>query len=96
MLGFAPNTFYVMAFAKIDSSRSSNWEDKQLVDDVQKGFRRHPGAKRQLAKIHGKLADQRRRKAVLAVMLDLDIKNAFNAVNNRAIFAVLEASRRKI
>ena len=66
-------------------------EDLQLIDDVQEGFRRHRSAKRQLCKIHGILANQRRRKASRSVMLYLDIKNAFNAVNHRAIFQVLEA-----
>jgi hypothetical protein len=65
-------------------------EDKQLVDDVQEGFRRHRSAKRQLSKILGILEDLRRRKAGLSVMLFLDIKNAFNAVNHRVIFLVLE------
>ena len=66
-------------------------EDRQLIDDVQEGFRRHQSAKQQLCKIHGILANQRRRKASLSVMLCLDIKNAFNAVDHRAIFLVLEA-----
>ena len=62
-------------------------EDLQLIDDVQEGFRRHRSAQRQLCKIHGILTNQRRRKASLSVMLYL----AFNAVNHRAIFQVLEA-----
>ena len=69
-------------------------EEYQLVDDVQEGFRRNRSAKRQLAKIHGILADQRRRRGPrggLSVMLYLDIKNAFNAVNHRAIFYMFEA-----
>ena len=66
-------------------------EDRQLIDDVQEGFRRHRSANRQLCKIHGILANQRRRKESLSVMLYLDIKNAFNAVNHSAIFQVLEA-----
>ena len=69
-------------------------EEYQLVDDVQEGFRRNRSAKRQLAKIHGILEDQRRRRGPrggLSVMLYLDIKNAFNAVNHRAIFYVFAA-----
>jgi hypothetical protein len=34
-------------------------QEYQLVDDVQEGFRRNSSAKRQLAKIHGILIDQR-------------------------------------
>ena len=66
-------------------------EDRQLIDDVQEGFRRHRSAKLQLCKIQGILANQRRRKASLSVMLCLAIKNPFNVVNHRAIFQVLEA-----
>ncbi len=37
------------------------------------------------------LAEQRQRKENLSVILYLDTKNAFNAVNHRAIFYILEA-----
>ena len=37
------------------------------------------------------LEEQRRRKQGLSVVLYLDIKNAFNAVNHRAVYHVLEA-----
>ena len=47
--------------------------------------------KRQLGKLHSILAEQRRRKESISVILYLDIKNAFNAINHRAIFYVLEA-----
>jgi hypothetical protein len=69
-------------------------EDRQLVYDVQKGFRRNRRAKRQVAKIHGILADQRQRRGPrgrLSVMLCLDIKIAFSALNYRAICLVMEA-----
>ena len=36
-------------------------------------------------------AEQRRRKQGLSVVLYLDIKNAFNAVNHRAVYHILEA-----
>jgi len=66
-------------------------EDYGLIDDTQEGFRRNRSTKRQLGKLHSILAEQRRRKQSLSVILYLDIKNAFNAVNHRAIFFILEA-----
>jgi hypothetical protein len=66
-------------------------EDYGLIDDTQEGFRRNRSTKRQLGKLHSILAEQRCRKQSLSVILYLDIKNAFNAVNHRAIFSVLEA-----
>jgi len=65
-------------------------EDYQLLDDAQEGFRRHRSTRRQLSKLHGILAQQRENKSQ-SVVLFLDIKNAFNAINHRAIFAILEA-----
>ena len=65
-------------------------EDYQLLDDAQEGFRRHRSTRRQLSKLQGLLAQQRDSKSQ-SVVLFLDIKNAFNAINHRAIFAVLEA-----
>ncbi len=61
------------------------------MDDTQEGFRRHRSTKRQLGKLHSILAEQQRRKDSISVILYLDIKNAFNAINHRAIFYVLEA-----
>ena len=61
-------------------------EDYELLDDTQEGFRRNRNTKRQLGKLCSILAEQRRRKQSLSVILYLDIKNAFNAVNHRAIF----------
>jgi len=57
----------------------------------QEGFRRNRSTKRQLGKLHSMFAEQRRRKQGLSVVLYLDIKNAFNAVNHRAIYHILEA-----
>jgi hypothetical protein len=41
--------------------------------------------------VHSMFAEQRRRKQALSVVLYLDIKNAFNAVNHRVVYHVLEA-----
>ncbi len=46
---------------------------------------------RSLAAKRWAVAEQRRRKASLSVILYLDIKNAFNAVNHRSAFYILEA-----
>jgi hypothetical protein len=70
-------------------------EEYQLLDDIQEGFRWSHSAKWQLTKIHGILADQQRwrgQRGGLLVMLYLDIKNAFNVINYRAIFYVFEAT----
>ncbi len=61
------------------------------MDDTQEGFCRHRSTKRQLGKLHSILAEQRRRKDSISVILYLNIKNAFNMINHRAIFYVLEA-----
>jgi hypothetical protein len=45
-----------------------------------------------LGKLQSILAEQRRRKDSLSVILDLDIKNAFSTVNHRAIFYDLTKS----
>ena len=66
-------------------------EDYGLLDEAQEAFRRGRSTKRQLSKLHSILHHQRRRKASLSVILYLDIKNAFNAVNHRAIFYILDA-----
>ena len=65
-------------------------EDYKLIDDAQEGFR---FTKRQLSELHCILSGQRRRKTNLfaSVLLYLDIKNAFDAVNHRAIFIDQEA-----
>ena len=69
-------------------------EGYKLVDDAQDGFRRFRSTKRQfrqLSKVNCILVKQRRRKTGLSVLLYLDIKNAFNVANYRAIFIVLKA-----
>jgi hypothetical protein len=52
---------------------------------------RNRSTKSQVGKLHSMFVEQRRRKQGFLVVLYLDIKNAFNAVNHRAIFYVLEA-----
>jgi len=66
-------------------------EDNGIIDDAQEAFRPGRSPKRQLAKVHNILHHQRKRQESLSVILYLDIKNAFNAINHRAIFSVFEA-----
>ena len=65
-------------------------EDHQLLDDAGEGFRRYRSTRRQLSKLRA-ILDQLSRNKSKAVVLYLDIKNAFNAINHRAIFEILEA-----
>ncbi len=64
-------------------------EDYALLDEAQEALRRGRSTKHQLFKLHSILHHQRKMKADLSVIVYLDIKNAFNAVNHRAI--ILEA-----
>ena len=81
---------YIIATTIYNDRLSRVMEDCQLLDDAQEGFRRHRNTKRQISKLQGLLAQQCRDKSQ-SVVLFLDIKNAFNAVNHRAIFSLLEA-----
>jgi ribonuclease HI len=81
---------YIIATTIYNDRLSRVMEDFQLLDDAQEGFRRHRSTKRQVSKLQGLLAQQCRDKSQ-SVVLFLDIKNAFNAVNHRAIFSLLEA-----
>jgi hypothetical protein len=84
-------TKYSLLLSIVDQSLHHVTEDYGLVDDKQEGLRRQRSTKRQLGKLHSILAELRRRKDSISVILYLDIKNAFNAINHRAIFHVLEA-----
>ena len=64
-------------------------EDHGLLEDAREAFRKNCSTQRQLYKLQCLLAAQRRAKS-LSVMLFLDIKNAFNAMNHRAIFYVMK------
>ncbi len=82
-----------MIFLKIITVRLDHLtEDYGLLDDAQEGFRHCRGTKRQLAKLHCLLADQRRRKKCISVLLYMDIVNAFNSPNHRAIFSIMAAN----
>ena len=63
-------------------------EDHGLLEDAQEAFRKNRSTTRQLCKLQCLLDAQRRAKS-LSVMLYLDLANAFNAMNHRAIFHIL-------
>ncbi len=66
-------------------------EDHGLLEDVQEAFLRVKDCRtqRQLCKLQGLFAAQHEAKS-LSVMLFLDIKKAFNAINHRTIFHVMK------
>jgi hypothetical protein len=84
-------TKFSLLLSIVDGRMDRTTEDYGLIDDTQEGFRRDRSTQRQLGKLRSIFAEQRRRKESLSVVLYLDIKNAFNAVNHRAIFYILEA-----
>ena len=67
-------------------------EDYGLIDDSQEGFRRCRSTLRQLCKLHSILAENRRRKEGISVLLFPDLMNAFNVPNHRLVYFVLEAN----
>jgi hypothetical protein len=82
-----------MIFLKIITIRLDHvTEDYGLLDDAQEGFRHCRGTKRQLTKLRCLLADQRRRKKCISVLLYMDIINAFNSPNHCAIFFIMAAN----
>ena len=95
MPGFRPVACICTKFSPllkiVDQRLDRATEDYVLNDDTQEGFHRGRSTQRQLGKLHSILAEQRRRKAGLSVLLYLDIKNAFYAVNHRAIFHIFAA-----
>ena len=83
-------TKYKVATKIINKRFTQALEDYAILDEAQEGCRRHRSAKRQLSKLQC-ILDEGRRCGRVSVVLYLDLKNAFNAVNHRAIFLVLEA-----
>ncbi len=63
-------------------------EDLRTIDDEQEAFRRSRSTNCQTAKLHSILHYQQKVKSSLSVILYLDIKNAFNAVNCLVIFFI--------
>ena len=63
-------------------------ERHELLEDAQEAFRKGRSTQRQL-KLQSFLEDQRNAKHPV-VLLYLDIKNAFTAMNHRALFRIME------
>ena len=78
-------------FLPAAGSMDSLAEDNGLINDMQEGFRRNRSTKRQLGIKHSIFSEQHRRKEGLSAVLYSDIKNAFNVVNRKDTFYVLEA-----
>ena len=64
-------------------------ERHELLEDAQEAFRKGRSTQRQLFKLQSFLENQRNAKHPV-VLLYLDIKNAFNAMNHRALFRIME------
>ncbi len=64
-------------------------ESHELLEDEQEAFRTGRSTQRQLFKLQCFLEDQRNARHPV-VLLYLDIKNAFNAMNHRALFRIME------
>jgi len=84
-------TKFIILLKIVDTRLDHVTEDYVLLDDAQEGFRQGRSTKRQVAKLQCMLADQRWKKLGTSVLLYLDIVNAFNSPNHRAIFSILEA-----
>ena len=89
-VGYYLCTKYKIATTIINKRFTQALEDYAILDEAQEGCSRHRSTKRQLYKLHCILQEGKRDKRV-SVVLYLDFKNAFNAVNHRAIFLSLEA-----
>ena len=83
-------TKYKVTTSIVNKRATKVFEDHNILDEAQEGFRRHRSTKRQLSKLHSIFQEGRRRKC-LSVVLYLDLKNAFNAINHRVIFMTLDA-----
>jgi hypothetical protein len=78
-----------VVFLNIIAKRLERFTEEQgLLEDAQEAFRRNRSTTRQLCKLQC-LLDAQRRTQSLSVMLYLDLANAFNAMNHRAIFDIL-------
>ena len=83
-------TKFIIATTIYNNRLKQGSEDYQLLDEAGEGFRKYRSTRRQLSKLRAML-DQLSKNKSQAVILYLDIKNAFNAINHRSIFEILEA-----
>ena len=80
---------YIILLNILYRRTSSFMERHELLEDAQEAFRKGRSTQRQLFKLQSFLEDQRNAKHPV-VLLYLDIKNAFNAMNHRALFRIME------
>ena len=85
-----PCANFVIFSIVIDRNLCRSKEEYKTVAEVQEGFRANRSTKRQITKLQC-LIERSRRRRTISVMLYLDIKNAFNAINHRAMLEVLRA-----
>jgi len=85
-----PCAKFVIFSKVIDRNLRRSTEEYKTVAEVQEGFRANRSTKRQITKLQC-LIERSRRRRTISVMLYLDIKNAFNAINHRAMLEVLRA-----
>jgi ribonuclease HI len=85
-----PCAKFVIFSKVIDGNFRRSIEEYKTVDEAQEGFRPNRNTKRQITKLQC-LLERAKRRQTISVMLYLDIKNAFNAINHRAMLAVLRA-----
>ena len=82
-------TKFIILLSIIYKRTSSFMERHELLEDAQEAFRKGRSTQRQLFKLQSFLEDQRNARLPV-VLLYLDIKNAFNAMNHRALFRIME------
>ena len=85
-----PCAKFVIFSKVVDGNFRRSIEEYKTVDEAQEGFRPNRNTKRQITKQQC-LLERARRRQTISVILYLDIKNAFNAINHRAMLAVLRA-----
>ena len=83
---------YSILLKTLDVRLNHTIEENCIIDDAQEAFRPGRSTIRQLTKIHSILHHERKKQESLSVILYLDIKNTFNAINHQAIFSIFEAA----
>ncbi len=81
---------FVIFSKVIDCNLRRSTEEYNTVAEVQEDFRANRSTKRQIAKLQC-LIERSRRCSTISVIVYLDIKNTFNAINHRAMLEVLRA-----
>jgi hypothetical protein len=88
-----PCTKFIIFSKVVDCNFCRSIEEYKTVDEVQEGFRLYRSTKRQVTKLQS-LLERALRRQTISVMLYLDIKNAFNAINHACRARPTPASQR--